>query len=141
MNIATFFHFFPIIISYGRSLFCFSIMKILLILVVSSRCWLIIRWIMFSTLLPIKIWSYFTETMCLWNFYISANWWNSSTYCWPTTNNCNIFIFKRWFFAVTIKLFGRVWCTVKWILLLLLLQLEILKHNYFDNWQRKKKHN
>ena len=60
-----------IIIIFGTSLFCYSILVILLISVVSSRPWLIIRWIssrlwliiiliMLSTRFPIMILFYFT---------------------------------------------------------------------------------
>ena len=102
MNISMSHHFFPIIIISRRKLLCSSIMKILLTLVVSSRLWLIIRWIMFSTRLPINIWFPFTKAMCLWNFYIYANWWKSSTDFWPSTDNFKFFIFNSWFLPCSV---------------------------------------
>ena len=141
MNIATFTHFLPIIIISGRRLLCSSTMTIMFTLVVSSRLCLIIRWLMLSTRLPIMIWFYFTEAICLQNFYISANEWKLSTDLWPRTNNYNIFIFKSWFLDIPINIFGRIQCTVKCHFLMLLLYLDILKHNYFDYWQWTKKQN
>ena len=78
--------FVTIIIIFGTSLLCSSILTILSTLVVSSRLrliiwwssirlWLIIRWIVLSTIFPTTILFYYTKTVCLWNFYISANWW------------------------------------------------------------------
>ena len=107
------YHFVPIIIIYGSSLFCSSIMMILLTLVVSSRLWLILQWIMFSIRLPITIWFPFTKARCLWNLYISANLWKRSTDCWPSTNNFNLFIFNRLLFFMLSHIFWRLWCTVK----------------------------
>ena len=75
MNIAMFSHFVPTIISSGRSLFCSSIIAILLSLVVSRRMWLIKLLIMLSVILLITLWFPFTKAMCLWRFYIYANWW------------------------------------------------------------------
>ena len=63
--------------------------------------------------LPITLWFPFTKSMCLWKFYISANWWKSSTDCRPYTNNYNLVIFNRWLFAMLGNIFGRVWCIVK----------------------------
>ena len=97
MNFAMFPHFSPIIMSSGRSLLCSSIRTIMLTLVVSSRLWLIIQWIMLSTILKIAIWFPVTKMMCLWNFYISANWRKGSTNCWISTDNFNVFIFNKWF--------------------------------------------
>ena len=124
MNTAMFSHFFLIIIIFGTSLLCSSILKILLTLVVSIRLcliipWisimllLIIRWIILSMRFPIMIFVSFSKIVCLWDLYISANWWNTSTYCWCITNNYNIFIFNRWFFAVLINIFGIVWFTIE----------------------------
>ena len=102
MNIATFSHFFLIIISSGSILFCSSIMAITLNSVVSSSLWLVIQLIMLSTRLTITIWFTSTKSICLWDFYISTNWWKISTDCWPSTNNLNLFIFNRWFLPCSV---------------------------------------
>ena len=54
MNIAMFSHFVSIIISSRRSLLCSSIMMKLSTLVVCSRFWLIIRWIIFPQYLQLR---------------------------------------------------------------------------------------
>ena len=88
MNIAMFSHFVSIIFIFGTSLLCSSILMIMSTLVVSmrlwfiilwiiSRLWLIIRWNMLSTILSIMIFFPFIKTMCLMNYYISANLWNT----------------------------------------------------------------
>ena len=80
------FHFVFIIIIFGTSLLCSSILVILLTLVIfsrlcliiqliSSRLWLIIRWILLSKILPIMNWFSFTKTISLCNYYIYANCW------------------------------------------------------------------
>ena len=143
MNIAMISHFFYITIISGRSLFCYSIITIRLILIVSSRLCLIIRWIsirnMLSTILPIMILFSFNKMMCLWNYYICDNWWKTCTDFWRSTNNSNLLIFNSWFISILVNIFGRVWCTGK-LTFLLLLNLDILKHNFL-NLQWNKKHN
>ena len=125
MNISISPHFVSIIVVFGMSLLCSSILTILLTLVVSSRLWLIIgrissnswliiRWIIFSKRLSIMILLSFTKTICLWNYYISANWWKNCTYFCRITYNSNLFIFNRLFIAVLINIFGGLWCTFKW---------------------------
>ena len=113
MNIDIFNRLVHIIIISERSLLCSSIMTILLTLVAIIRLGLIIRQIMFSMWLQIMIWFHFTEPMCLWNFYNNANWWKSTTDCWPITNDFNLFIFNRWFAFMLIILSGRLWCPVR----------------------------
>ena len=125
MNIAMFPHFVSIINILGMRLLCYYILTILLTLVVSSRLWLIIRWIsikfwliirwiMLSTIFPIMILFYFTKMMCLWNYYIYSNFLKTCNYFWLSTDNYNIFIFDRWFISMLINIFGRVLCIVKW---------------------------
>ena len=98
MNIAMFSHFFPIIFISGRILLCSSIITIMLTLVVSRILYLVILWIMFSTILPIMIWFNFTKAIFLWGFYISDHLWKRFTGLWPSIDNFNLFIFNRWFF-------------------------------------------
>ena len=124
MDIAMCYHFVSIIIIFGTSFLCYSILIVLLTLVVFSRLWLIITWIsirlwliigliMLSTRLPIMIYFPFTK-LFLCNYYIYSNWWKTCTYFWRITNNSNIFIFNRRFIAMLINIFGIVWRTVKW---------------------------
>ena len=82
---------------------------------------------------------FFTEAMCLWNLYIYANLWKSKTDCWSSTDNCNPFIFNKWFFDILVSIFGRVWCTVNcfccecsWTSLNIIVLI---------NWQWEEKHN
>ena len=111
--LATFSYFLPIVTISGRRFLCSSIMTILLKLFVSSSFWSIKRWIVLSTWLPIVVRFSFAGAMCLWNFYISSNWWKRYTGCWSSTNNHNLFIFKRWFFVILVYIYGRVSCIVK----------------------------
>ena len=124
MDIAMFYHFVSIIIIFGTSFLCYSILMVLLTLVVFSRLWLIITWIsirlwliigliMLSTRLPIMIYFPFTK-LFLCNYYIYSNWWKNCTYFCRITYNSNLFIFNRLFIAVLINIFGGLWCTVKW---------------------------
>ena len=148
MNIAMFCHFFSIMLIFGTILLYYFILTIMLTFVVSIKLWLIIRWIsirlcfiiwliVFSKVLPIVILFSLTKNMCLWNHYIYDNWWKTCTCCWSSTDIYNLFIFNRWFFEMIINIFGIVLCTVKWPLLLLLLLLEILKHNCVDKLKMK----
>ena len=139
MNISMLSHFSPFTIISGRSLLCSSTMAILLTLVLSSRLWLIIQWIMLSIRLIIMIWFSFTEVTCLWNFYISANVWKSFTDFWPSTDNTNHFIFTRLFFAMLINIFGRVWGTVRRTFCYCSSSWTSLNKLY--NWQQKENQN
>ena len=85
--------FLPIIIIFVIILLNSSIMKILLTVVLHRRLWLIIRGIVLSTSLPIMIWYFFTETICIWNYYILDNGWQMTIDWWPGTNNFNGIIF------------------------------------------------
>ena len=114
INIATFSHFVPIITSSGNNLLCHYIMRIPGAFVVSSRLWLIIRWIIFSMIFPIMFWFPFIKVMCLWNLSISENWWIILTDFWNNTDNFNLFIFNSWFFSVLSSYFGGVLWNVKY---------------------------
>ena len=124
MNIAMFYHFVPIIIISGYILLCSSIMTIMLTLVVSSRLWLIIRWIMLSTRLPITIQFSFTEVTYLWNFYISANWWKVTLIAGLVPIIIISSSSSGDFVLVLINIFGRVWCTVKWNIFVVVVLVE-----------------
>ena len=124
MNIVMFSHLVSMIIIFGKSLLYYSILTILLKLVLSSRfwliiqwiisnLWLIIRWMMLSIILKIMILFSFTKTMCFCNYYISVKLFKTCTHWWRSTNNYNIFIFNMWFIAILANIFGRVWCTVR----------------------------
>ena len=116
-------HFVSIITIFGTSLFCSYILTIILILVVSIRFWLIIWWpsgrlwliirlVMFSTILPIVILFSFTNLFSELIYLCQLV--KSSNNCWCSTNNYNIFIFNGWFFFMLVNIFGGLWCTVKW---------------------------
>ena len=91
MNIAKFSHFVPLIIIFGTSLLCYSILKILLMLVVSSRLWLIILWTT-SRLWLIVWWIMLSMGWQLWSIFISLKWWVFRIYIFLPIDKKNLLI-------------------------------------------------
>ena len=132
--------FVPSIIIFGRSLFYYSIMNILLTVIVYGRMWLIIRGIVFSTRLPIMIWCFSPKLFVLeiTIFFPMGDTWLLISDLLPiiltkssSKDDC----------LTCSSIFLEGFDEIFHAFLLLLLLLDIIRNNCFDKLQRKKKQN
>ena len=148
MNIAMLSHFLSIIIIFGTSLVCSSILTILLTLVVfsrfwliirwiNSRLWLIIRWIMLSKILRTMNYVSFIDTISLLKYYIYANWWKKLLITVIVTMipiySSSTRDFLPWS-IILLEWYDKLLNGISSLLFLL----DIPKHIWFDILQRKK---